>query len=94
MVLAWILTIPCAAVVAWLVFHLTQLPVGLAWVTVGGIWLAFAAWAGWAMTHTIHAQDVEAEVPSEEELDLRDSLQPYDIARDPSTAPAEHTTRA
>ena len=94
MVLAWVLTIPFAAGVAWLMFRLTQLPTALAWVSVAVVLLAFAAWVGWAMTHTIHASDVEAEVPGEVQLDLRDSLQPYDIARDPSTAPAEHTTRA
>ena len=70
MVLAWVLTIPSAAGVAWVMFQLTRLPTGLAWITVGGTLLAFATWAGWAMTHTIHAKDVEAELPSEEELDL------------------------
>jgi PiT family inorganic phosphate transporter len=94
MVLAWVLTIPCAAGVSWLMFHLTRLPTGLAWVSVGGVLVAFAAWAGWAMTHTIHAKDVEAEVPSEEELDLRENPQPDGITADPSTAPAEHIRSA
>ncbi len=91
MVLAWVLTIPSAAAVAWLMFHLTQLPTGLAWVCVGAVLLAFAAWAGWAMTHTIHAQDVEAEIPSEEQLDLRDPT-PSEPAADPSTAPATRSS--
>ena len=43
-------------------------------VTVGLVLATFARWVGSAMTHTIHADDVEAEVPSEAELDLRDSL--------------------
>ena len=57
MVLAWVLTIPFAAGVAWLMFRLTQLPTALAWISVAGVLLAFAAWVGWAMTHTIHASD-------------------------------------
>ena len=44
-----------------------------------------AAWAAWAMTHTIHAKDVEAEVPSEEELDLRDDTKPADLSQTSST---------
>ena len=70
MVLAWVLTIPSAAAVAWVMFHLTQLPTVLAWCGVGAVLLGFAAWAGWAMTHTIHAKDVEAEIPSEAELNM------------------------
>jgi PiT family inorganic phosphate transporter len=91
MALAWVLTIPSSAAVAWLMFHLTRLPTVLAWVTVGGLLLAFASWAGWAMTHTIHAKDVEAEIPSELELNLRDIALPTAPAREPTTAPAQPT---
>jgi PiT family inorganic phosphate transporter len=94
MVLAWALTIPSAAAVAWLMFHLTRLPTALAWVSVGAVLLAFAGWAGWAMTHTIHAKDVEAEIPSEEELDLREGPMPAAAAATPSAAPTEPTTIA
>jgi PiT family inorganic phosphate transporter len=65
MVVAWIITIPAAATVAFLVYHLTQLPTVLAWVTVSAVVLAFGAWAVWQMMHTIHASDVEAEIPDE-----------------------------
>ena len=102
MVLAWVLTIPSAASVAWLMFHLTRLPTVLAWITVGATLIAFAAWAGWAMMHTIHSDDVEAEVPSEEELDrdgllelldLRDSERADETATDDATtAAADRTT--
>jgi len=68
MVIAWVITIPAAATVAFLMYHLTQLPTVLAWVTVTVIVAAFAAWAIWAMMHTIHAKDVEAEIPVEEIL--------------------------
>lgn len=94
MVLAWVLTIPSAAAVAWATFHLTRLPTVLAWVSVGAVLAAFAAWAGWAMTHTIHAKDVEAEIPSEEELDLRDDAILAPPAMNSTTTPAEPTNSA
>ena len=69
MVLAWIATIPAAAAIAFLMLHLTELPTVLAWIVIGAILLAFGSWAIWAMLHTIHASDVEAEVPTEEVLE-------------------------
>ena len=68
MMLAWIFTIPFAAIIAFLMFWLTQLPSMLAWVAVGAVVIAFTLWVIWAMRHTIHADDVEAEIPGEEEL--------------------------
>lgn len=68
MLIAWVLTIPAAGVVAFAMFHLTQLPTPIAVITVGAVVAAFGAWAIWAMMHTIHAKDVEAEIPSEAEL--------------------------
>ena len=68
MVIAWVITIPAAGTVAFLMFHLTQLPTVLAWVSVSAVLVAFGAWAIWAMLHTIHAKDVEAEIPREEVL--------------------------
>ncbi len=68
MVLAWIVTIPAAGLVGFAMLHLTQLPTFLAWIAVGGVLIAFGIWAGYAMLHTIHAKDVEAEIPSEQAL--------------------------
>jgi PiT family inorganic phosphate transporter len=68
MVTAWIFTIPFAAALAFGMFWLTQLPTVLAWVAVGVVVVAFGSWVIWAMRNTIHAADVEAEIPSEEEL--------------------------
>jgi inorganic phosphate transporter, PiT family len=68
MVTAWIFTIPFAAIIAYLMFWLTQLPILLAWVAVGVVVIATGSWVVWAMRHTIHAADVEAELPSEDEL--------------------------
>ena len=68
MVLAWVITIPSAGLIGFVMYHLTQLPTVFAWITVGSIVVAFGIWAGWAMTHTIHAKDVEAEILPEEKL--------------------------
>ena len=68
MVLAWIITIPAAATVAFVMYKLTQLPTVAAWIAVSVVVVLFAIWAVWAMLHTIHADDVEAEILPEEEL--------------------------
>jgi PiT family inorganic phosphate transporter len=68
MLVAWIITIPSAATVAFLMYKLTQLPTVGAWIAVGTVVTLFGIWAVWAMLHTIHADDVEAEIPAEEEL--------------------------
>jgi len=68
MLTAWVITIPAAGVMAFIMYHLTQLPTVAAWVSVGTVTGLFGVWAVWAMLHTIHASDVEAEIPSEKEL--------------------------
>lgn len=68
MVMAWVLTIPAAATVSFLMFKLTQLPTIAAWVSVSIVLVLFGIWAVWAMLHTIHAADVAAEIPAEKEL--------------------------
>ena len=72
MVLAWVLTIPFAAAISFLMFWLTQLPTVFAWVAVGIVVIAFTLWVIKAMRSTIHASDVEAEIPSEAELSVLD----------------------
>jgi len=68
MLTAWIITIPAASLIGFTMFHLTQLPIVAAWISVGVIVGLFAAWAIWSMVHTIHASDVEAEIPTDREL--------------------------
>ncbi|MDI1290828.1 MAG: inorganic phosphate transporter [bacterium] len=68
MLIAWVFTIPAAGIVAFVMFHLTQLPTAMAVVTVGACVIAFGSWATWAMMHTIHAKDVEAEIPTDAAL--------------------------
>lgn len=82
MVLAWIITIPMAATLAFIVFWATQLPTVLAWIVVGAILIGFAGWAIWAMRHTVKASDVEAEILPEQLLD----------EAEPSKPPAPHLT--
>ncbi len=69
MMLAWIITIPAASTISFIMFKLTQFPTVLAWITAGGITVAFAIWAVWAMRNTIHAEDVEEEILDEAVLD-------------------------
>ena len=68
MMLAWVITIPFAATIAFAMFWLTQLPIVLAVIVVGVIVVTFGSWVIWAMRHTIHAADVEAEILPEAEL--------------------------
>jgi inorganic phosphate transporter, PiT family len=75
MMMSWAVTIPASALVASVLFELTRPPTVLAWVTIGCVLGAFGSWAVVAMAHTIHAADVEAEIPSLAELD--ESVQPH-----------------
>lgn len=68
MVIAWVLTIPASAGMGAFMFFLTQLPTVGAWITVGPITVAFLFWAFRAMAHSMRADDIEAEIPPEEEL--------------------------
>ncbi len=68
MMLAWIFTIPFAASIAFGMYWLTQLPTILAWVVVGAVVIAFTIWVIWAMRNTVHADDIIAELPSDDEL--------------------------
>lgn len=65
---AWVITIPAAGIMGFTMYHLTQLPTVAAWISVGAVTGLFAIWAGWAMMHTIHASDVEKEIPTDSEL--------------------------
>lgn len=84
MLLAWVVTIPATALVAFLMYHLTQLPTVLAWIGVGSVILAFGAWALWTMRHTIHAKDVEAELPPEDALASGVGGAPHLVNREPA----------
>jgi hypothetical protein len=63
-----VVTLPASAAVAFGVFRLTQLPTAAAWLVIGSMLLVGGGLVAYAMTHTITAADVDAEVPTEEEL--------------------------
>ena len=68
MVVAWVLTIPATATIGFVMLRITILPVVAASIGVTVILALFGTWATWAMLHTIHADDVAAEIPDEETL--------------------------
>ncbi len=65
---AWVITIPAAGIMGFAMYHLTQLPTIAAWISVGAVTLLFGIWAVWAMLHTVHASDIEKEIPGDAEL--------------------------
>ena len=65
---AWVITIPAAGIMGFTMYHLTQLPTIAAWISVGAVTLLFGIWAVWAMLHTVHASDIEKEIPGDAEL--------------------------
>ena len=68
MVLAWVITIPATVVLGWIMFELTQLPGIAAVVAIGAVLFVLFGWIAWAMSKSLRAADVAAEVPSEIEL--------------------------
>jgi PiT family inorganic phosphate transporter len=77
MVIAWVLTVPAAAAIAFGMYWLTQMPTVLSWIGVGVVVVGFGVWVVWAMRHTVNADDVAAEIPSEEELDVLEPIGPH-----------------
>src|SRR4051794_39102628 len=68
MMVAWTVTIPSTVVIGWLMFQLTALPGTAAFVAVGAVLFVLFGWVGWAMSKALRAEDVAAEIPSDEEL--------------------------
>jgi PiT family inorganic phosphate transporter len=68
MMTAWLVTIPATIGISWVMYRLTQLPGVAAWAAVGSVLLVLGGGIVYAMTHTISAEDVEAEIPPEVEL--------------------------
>jgi len=68
MVVAWTVTIPSTVVIGWLMFQLTALPGAAAFVAVGAVLFVLFGWVAWAMSKALRADDVAAEIPSDEEL--------------------------
>ena len=68
MVGSWMVTIPSTIVIGWLMYQLTQLPGVAAWIAVGSVLFVLVGWIAWAMARAVHADDIAAEIPTEDEL--------------------------
>ncbi len=77
MVLAWIVTLPTTIVLAFVGFKLTQLPGALAWIVVTLVLAVVGGLIVYAMRHSIKAEDVEAEIPSETALKVPVPVHPH-----------------
>ncbi len=67
MLIAWFVTMPAAAVVGFLIFKLTVLPGALAWIATVLAIAVLLVWAGRLMMHAMTADDIAAELPTDEE---------------------------
>ncbi|HEX6887566.1 MAG TPA: anion permease [Candidatus Nanopelagicales bacterium] len=68
MLLAWVVTLPAAAVVGFAAASLMKLPDPWGWIlSISGI-LVLLVWAGKLMLHAEDADDIEAMLPKDEEL--------------------------
>ena len=83
MVAAWTVTIPSTVVIGWLMFQLTALPGAAAFVAVGAVLFVLFGWVAWAMSKALRAEDVAAEIPSEEELREPVAVVPHIEGRGP-----------
>jgi PiT family inorganic phosphate transporter len=77
MVLAWVVTLPTTIVLAFGIFKVTQLPGALGWVGVAIMVLIAGSLIIYAMTHSIGADDIEAEIPAENVLKMPVPAQPH-----------------
>jgi len=83
MVLAWVATIPATVTVSFLLYKMTQLPTALAWVSVGSLLFVVGGFIAYAMSHTIGADEVAAEIPTTDELEEHVPLHPTIEGRGP-----------
>jgi PiT family inorganic phosphate transporter len=67
MLIAWFVTLPAAGLVGFLIFKLTVLPGVLSWIAPVVAIAALLGWAARLMAHAMTAEDIAAELPSDEE---------------------------
>jgi len=77
MVLAWIVTMPAAIMLSFMAFKMTQLPGILSWVFTGTAVLVVGGLIVWAMRRSMTAEDVEAEIPDENVLQIPVPVHPH-----------------
>jgi inorganic phosphate transporter, PiT family len=68
MAIAWVVTIPSTAAIAFLMFELTKIPAPFNTVVVGAVVLGLGGWIAWAMTHTISHKEIEAELATTDQV--------------------------
>jgi PiT family inorganic phosphate transporter len=67
MLIAWFVTLPAAALIGFVIFKLTVLPGALAWIATIIAIAALLIWAGRLMMNAMTAEDIAAELPTDEE---------------------------
>ena len=77
MILGWVVTLPTTIVLAFGIVKLTQLPGAAAWVAVGVAIAIAGSLIGYAMAHSVTAEDVEAEIPAENVLEIPVPAHPH-----------------
>jgi hypothetical protein len=76
-VIAWIVTLPTTIVLAFGVFKLTQLPGAISWLLVSALVAVVGGLIVYAMLNSITADDVEAEIPDEDDLSVPVPVHPH-----------------
>jgi len=77
MVVAWVVTLPTTIVLAFAALKMTQLPGALGWVVTAVAIAVVGSLIGYAMLHATRAEDIEAEIPSEESLEVPAEVHPH-----------------
>jgi PiT family inorganic phosphate transporter len=77
MVVAWVVTLPTTIVLAFAALKMTQLPGPLGWVVTAIAIAVVGSLIGYAMLHAIRAEDIEAEILSEESLEVPAEPHPH-----------------
>lgn len=67
MAVAWVVTLPAAALMGFVMSELTRLPTVLAWISVGAVLIVLGIWIVTRMMNSTTADDVAAELEAEEE---------------------------
>ena len=67
MLIAWFVTLPAAALVGFVIFKLTVLPGALAWIATVAAIAVLLGWAGRLMANAMTAEDIAAELPTDEQ---------------------------
>jgi PiT family inorganic phosphate transporter len=77
MVLSWVITLPATIAMAFVAFKLTQLPGAFAWISTSAIVAVAATLIVVAMRRAMSAEDIEAELPGEDELKIPVPVHPH-----------------